>query len=298
MSQPISKSQWKNVPFHLDRSGPIRWLLVVVALFVVMAWTAFLCLFWTNCNDSVLGLAVITLASVGAFELGIVVLISQMIWLLPSDDPDGRAMPFLSIYILIAQSLLLMPMTLLISIWLVPLAIGALVSIGWYFQKFACIKIVHDSEVVTQTPLSLLATVSLPFWFVCLGGCGTFPLLLFDMNWMDGRVFVLVSAAIAATCIIPLAITYGLLAYYRIYRTFSGPLILWCLGIILSCSAFEYLQFSARRWYEVLTLSSLFFLLSQSWMIASLQRAGVSIRRVPIQLMDQKRKEVLFEEIH
>jgi len=76
----------------------------------------------TNGSFAPLSTAVgFAIVGLGLLEFGVVVLNVQLAWILPEEHDDSGVAPFLCGYCLLAQSLLMFPPSIIVSIVLVPL---------------------------------------------------------------------------------------------------------------------------------------------------------------------------------
>jgi hypothetical protein len=292
--------QQNDLPITMERHGPIPVLVYTAAIFVVVAWLAFASVTLLNGNLGAIGFFAIVLGCLGAFELGIAVFATQLIWLLSDDDADARAMPFLASFVLVSQSMLLMPMSILITIWMVPLLVGSLVAVGWYFQRATCLRIGTFQAPMSQSPLSLGSLVLLPFWLVCLGICGATPVLWFGTSLPTNDLVVYSASVLLLVAGLPLGLTYSSLALKRrASKTTVATLSLISLifFLVLLCLIVEWLIFYRLMFVPATILGSGFFLGGQQMAMSNFESMGMQVRRVEVNRASISSRENPMEEI-
>jgi len=289
--------QQNDLPVTMERHGPIPVLVYTAAIFVVVAWLAFASVTLLDGNLGAIGFFAIVLGCLGAFELGIAVFATQLIWLLSDDDADARAMPFLASFVLVSQSMLLMPMSILITIWMVPLLVGSLVAVGWYFKRATCLRIGTFQAPMSQSPLSLGSLVLLPFWLVCLVICGATPLLWFGTSLPTNDLVVYSASVLLLMAGLPLGLTYSSLALKRqASKTTVGTLSL-AFFLVLLCLIAEWLIFYRLMIVPATILGSGFFLVGQQMAMNNFESMGMQVRRVAVNRASISSREEPLEEI-
>ena len=196
--------------------------------------------------SSVLGFII---AGLAILEFGIVVLNVQLAWLLPVDHDESGVAPFLCGYCLLAQSLLMFPPLVMVSVVVVPLVLISLASVGWYFQKFTSLKLVKPDSNVMQCPMSLRSLLWMPASLLGLGlipivlslFCGPYLFELAINNWKHlGFVVICSATGMMSVSFVPLALCYAILYLDRCSRTVKTltlATIALCFGLGISIEA-------------------------------------------------------------
>jgi hypothetical protein len=175
--------------------------------------------------SSVFGFIIVGL---GILEFGVVVLNVQLAWLLPGDHNESGIAPFLCGYCLLAQSLLMFPPLVMVSVVVIPLVLISLAFVGWYFQKFTSLKLVRPGSDVMQSPLSLRSLLWMPASFLVLGlipialslFCGPYLFELAITNWKHlGFVLMCSAMGMMSVSFLPLALCYSILYLDRCSRS-------------------------------------------------------------------------------
>lgn len=209
---------------------PLLWIAGAVVLFF---WS-FLILVGVFPNQATTSLAPVSsvlgfiIAGLAILEFGIVVLNVQLAWLLPVDHDESGVSPFLCGYCLLAQSLLMFPPLVVVSVVVVPLVLISLASVGWYFQKFTSLKLVRPGRDELQSPLSLRSLLWMPASLLGLGLipialsllCGPFLFELAMTNWKHlGFVVICSATGMMSVSFLPLALCYAILYLDRCSRS-------------------------------------------------------------------------------
>ncbi len=210
-------------------------LLLIAGVEVFFFWTFLLCvgLFPGNATgplapiSSAIGFAILGL---GILEFGIVVLNVQLAWILPDEHDESGVAPFLCGYCLLAQSLLMFPPLIIVAIVFVPLLLISIASVGWYVQKFTCLKLAKPNSLAFQHPLTLRNLLLMPVGLLGLGLLPVSLLLFFGANYFENVVgtsssfgFVIICSAFGMLSIsfLPLVICYLVLFVWQRDRVFQ-----------------------------------------------------------------------------
>ncbi len=200
--------------------------LIWIAGSVVLFFWSFLILVGVFPNQATTSLAPVSsvlgfiIAGLAILEFGIVVLNVQLAWLLPVDHDESGVAPFLCGYCLLAQSLLMFPPLVMVSVVVVPLVLISLASVGWYFQKFTSIKLVKPGRDELQRPLSLRSLLWMPASLLGLGlipialslFCGPYLFELAITHWKHlGFVVICSATGMMSVSFVPLSLCYAFL---------------------------------------------------------------------------------------
>ena len=222
-------------------------LILIAGSEVVFAWTFLVLvgLFPGNSFRSLAPVSVVVgfiIAGLGILEYGVIVVNVQLAWILPEDHDESGVAPFLCGYCLLGQVLLMFPPLIVFAIVAVPLVLFSVAGVGWYFQKFTCLKLSKPDRHPYQHPLTLRALLWMP---VCVLGMGVIPLLLplffgpyfFELAIANGKhlgvIIICSSIAMVSFSFLPLMACYGFLFLSRCNRSSQ---ILATAVVILSLS--------------------------------------------------------------
>ena len=229
-------------------------LLWIAGTEVLFFWS-FLCLLGVFPNLATTSLAPVSsvfgfiIVGLGILEFGVVVLNVQLAWLLPGDHDESGVAPFLCGYCLLAQSLLMFPPLVMVSVVVVPLVLISLAFVGWYFQKFTSLKLIRPGREAMQSPLSLRSLLWMPASFL---GLGLIPIALslfggpylFELaitNWKHLGFVVMCSAmGMMSVSFIPLALCYSFLYLCRCsqpVKILTLTTVALCFGLGISIEA-------------------------------------------------------------
>ena len=230
---------------------PLLWIAGTEILFV---WS-FLILLGLFPNQATTSLAPVSsvfgfvIVGLGILEFGVVVINVQLAWLLPVDHDEAGVAPFLCGYSLLAQSLLMFPPLVMVSVVVVPLVLISLAYVGWYFQKFTSLKLVKPGSNAMQNPLSLRSLLWMPASLLGLGlipialslFCGPYLFELAITNWKHvGFVVICSSMGMMSVSFLPLALCYSFLYLDRCSRSVKKltlATLALCFGLAIAIEA-------------------------------------------------------------
>jgi hypothetical protein len=284
---------------HSENQGPVPLLVYTAGVQVVVAWLCLLGAYLSNGDGEIVRFLAIVVGCFTAFELGIGVFVTQLIWLLSDDEAEARSMPFIVGYVLISQSLLLLPVSIIVTIWMIPLIIAAVVWIGWYFQRFTCFRLAATEVSIHQGPLSLISVILLPMWGLVSGLLIAAPFLMFGMFAEEPGPFIIYcSVGLFLGTLIPVSVAYCVLANLRsgkIFRcaTFAGLLFLGTLGTSIE------LYFTGWAFWSVVSMAAIAFFVAGEWIAFQSYRArGIRVLRVSPTISLTHSRAVKFEDVY
>jgi hypothetical protein len=296
----MTSSERNELAFRQSESqGPVPLLVYTAGVQVVVAWLCLLGAYLSNGDGDIVRFLAIVVGCFTAFEFGIVVFVTQLIWLLTDDEAEARSMPFIVGYVLISQSLLLLPVSIIITIWMIPLIIAAVVWIGWYFQRFTCFRLASTEVFIHQGPLSLISVLLLPMWGLVSGLLIATPFLMFGMFAEEPAPFIIYcSIGLFLGTMIPVAVAYCVLANLRsgkIFRcaTIAVLLFLGTLGVSME------LYFTGWAFWSVVSMAAIAFFVAGEWIaFQSYRTRGMRVLRVAPTICITPSLSVKFEDVY
>ena len=282
---------------YSESQGPVPLLVYSAGIQVVVAWLCLLGAYLSNGDSDMVRFLAIVVGCFSTFELGIVVFVTQLIWLLSDDEAEARSMPFIVGYVLISQSLLLLPVSIIVTIWMIPLIIATVVWIGWYFQRFTCFRLALTESSIHQGPLSLISILLLPMWGLVSGLLIASPFLMFGITKEPGTFIIYCSIGVFLGALIPVGIAYGVLANLR-----KGKLCKWATIATLlfsgSLGTSLELYFTGWAFWTVVSIAAIGFFVTGQWIaFQSYRIRGMRVLRVSPTISPINSLAVKFEDV-
>ncbi|MCE3018329.1 MAG: hypothetical protein LW870_20940 [Pirellula sp.] len=284
---------------HSENQGPVPLLVYTAGIQVVVAWLCLLGAYLSNGDGDIVRFLAIIVGCFTAFELGIVVFVTQLIWLLSDDEAEARSMPFIVGYVLISQSLLLLPVSIIITLWMIPLIIAVVVWIGWYFQRFTCFRLGSTEVSIHQGPLSLISVLLLPMWGLVSGLLIAAPFLMFGMfAEKPGPFIIYCSVGLFLVTLVPVAVAYCVLANLRSGKIFRCATIAAILFFGTLSSSIE-LYFTGWAFWSVVSMATIAFFVAGEWTaFQSYRTRGIRVLRVSPTISLTHARAVKFEDVY
>lgn len=284
---------------HSENQGPVPLLVYTAGIQVIVSWLCLLGAYLSNGDGEVVRFLAIVAGCFTAFELGIVVFVTQLIWLLSDDEAEARSMPFIVGYVLISQSLLLLPVSIIITLWMIPLIIAVVVWIGWYFQRFTCFRLASTEVSIHQGPLSLMSVLLLPMWGLVSGLLIAAPFLMFGMFAEKAGPFIIsCSVGLFLGTLIPVAVAYCVLANLRSGKIFRCATIAALLFVGTLSTTIE-LYFTGWAFWSVVSMAAIAFFVTGEWIaFQSYRTRGMRVLRVAPTISMAHSLSVKFEDVY